>query len=266
MIPPDRQDEEPEILDRIRRGDHVAPYETVRRRKDGCLLDVSLTVSPLKNTQGKVIGASKIARDITEKRRQEERRQLLVNELNHRVKNTLATVQSLAAQTFRGETHTPLFRQFESRLVALSRAHDVLTREDWEGIYLQDLITETVGPICIQPEQRFQISGPSLRLRPKLALSLSMAIHELCTNAAKHGALTNETGRIEIQWDVQQLDSSHCLHLRWQEMQGPKVEPPRQKGFGSRLLEHALRREFDARVALSFASSGVVCEITIPLT
>ena len=221
LIPPDRQDEEPEILDRIRRGDHVAPYETVRMRKDGSLLDVSLTVSPLKDARGKVIGASKIARDITEKRRNEERRQLLVNELNHRVKNTLATVQSLAAQTFRGETHTPIFRQFESRLVALSRAHDVLTREDWEGVYLQELIAETVAPICVQPDQRFRISGPSLRLRPKLALSLSMAFHELCTNAAKYGALANETGRIEIGWEIQEADPERCLQLRWEETGWP---------------------------------------------
>ena len=266
LIPPDRQDEEPEILNRIRQGDHVPSYETVRMRKDGSLLDVSLTVSPLKDTRGKVIGASKIARDITEKRRNEERRQLLVNELNHRVKNTLATVQSLAAQTFRGETHTPLFRQFESRLVALSRAHDVLTREDWEGVYLRDLIAETIAPICIHPEQRFRISGPSLRLRPKLALSLSMAFHELCTNAAKYGALANETGRIEIGWEVREADPERCLHLRWQETGGPKVEAPRQKGFGSRLLERALHREFDAQVTLSFAASGLVCEIHVPLT
>ena len=105
LIPPDRQDEEPEILNRIRRGEYVPPYETVRRRKDGSIVDVSLTVSPLKDARGQVVGASKIARDITEKRRNEERRQLLVNELNHRVKNTLATVQSLAAQTFRGEAN-----------------------------------------------------------------------------------------------------------------------------------------------------------------
>ena len=266
LIPPDRQDEEPEILNCIRRGDHVPSYETVRMRKDGSLLDVSLTVSPLKDARGKVIGASKIARDITEKRRSEERRQLLVNELNHRVKNTLATVQSLAAQTFRGETHTPIFRQFESRLVALSRAHDVLTREDWEGVYLQELIAETVAPICVQLDQRFGISGPSLRLRPKLALSLSMAFHELCTNAAKYGALANETGRIEVCWEIQEADPERCLQLRWKEMGGPKVEVPRQKGFGSRLLERALHREFDAQVTLSFAPSGLVCEIRVPLT
>ena len=266
LIPPDRQDEEPEILNRIRRGEYVPPYETVRRRKDGSIVDVSLTVSPLKDARGQVVGASKIARDITEKRRNEERRQLLVNELNHRVKNTLATVQSLAAQTFRGEANNSNFRQFEGRLVALARAHDVLTREHWEGIYLEELIVETVAPICVQVEQRFHVSGPAVRLKPKLALSLSMVFHELCVNAAKYGALTNEAGRVDISWEIQQVDGEDCLQLRWQETGGPRVEVPRQKGFGSRLLERALSREFDARVTLSFSPEGVICEMNIPLT
>lgn len=266
LIPPDRQDEEPAILARIRRGERIEHYETVRVRKDGDLLDISLTVSPLKNSRGQVIGASKIARDVTERRRHEERRQLLVNELNHRVKNTLATVQSLAAQTFRGKDQSPAFGEFESRLVALSRAHDVLTRESWEGVDLQELITGAIAPICVEPEERFEISGPSLRLRPKVALSLAMAFHELCTNAAKYGALTNEAGRIKIFWKVVALDAEPRLFLRWEELGGPKVEMPRQKGFGSRLLERALCHELGARVELSFAPTGVACEIEAPLT
>jgi two-component sensor histidine kinase len=148
-------------------------------RKDGSLIDVSLTISPLMDNAGRIVGASKIARDVTEKRRHEERRKLLTNELNHRVKNTLATVQSLAVQTFRGENRSPAYGRFESRLVALSRAHDVLTEENWEGADLRELIGRTINPICIDPEQRFDISGTALRLRPKVALSLSMALHEV---------------------------------------------------------------------------------------
>jgi PAS domain S-box-containing protein len=266
LIPPDRQDEEPAILGRIRRGEHIDHYETVRMCKDGSLLDVSLTISPLMDASGRIIGASKIARDVTEKRRHEERRQLLINELNHRVKNTLATVQSLAAQTFRAENKTPAFGRFESRLVALSRAHDVLTEENWEGADLHELIGRTITPICIAPEQRFNISGPVLRLRPKVALSLSMAFHELCTNAAKYGALADGVGRIKIAWEVGDIDSGRRLRLRWEEVGGPKVETPRQKGFGSRLLERALCHELEAQVELTFAPSGVVCEIVTPLT
>jgi PAS domain S-box-containing protein len=265
LIPPDRQDEEPNILGRIRRGEHIDHYETVRVRKDGSLVDVSLTVSPLMDRSGKIVGASKIARDVTEKRRHEERRQLLINELNHRVKNTLATVQSLAAQTFRGENQTPAFGQFEGRLVALSRAHDVLTEENWEGADLCELIERTISPICVDPE-RIDISGPVLRVRPKVALSLSMAFHELCTNAAKYGALVDGCGRITIGWKIDKVDSERHLRLRWEESGGPKVEKSQHKGFGSRLLERALCHELGTPVRLIFAPTGVVCEIEAPIT
>jgi len=265
LLPPARQDEEPGILDRIRRGERIDHYETVRMRKDGSLLDISLTVSPLKNAEGKIVGASKIARDITERRRQEERRQLLVNELNHRVKNTLATVQSIAAQTFRGD-HGASLQQFESRLVALSRAHDALTRESWEGAELQELVEGTIAPICAEPAERFEITGPPLLLRPKVALSLSMALHELCTNAAKYGALVNGAGRIKITWQVTSSNPEPRLHLRWEETGGPRVETPSRRGFGTRLIERALARELGAQVKLLFPPSGVICEIEAPLS
>lgn len=266
LMPPDRRHDEPEILERIRRGEHIAHFETVRLRKDGSPIDISLTISPLKNAEGHVIGASKIARDVSEKRRQEERRQLLVNELNHRVKNTLATVQSLAAQSFRDANQSLALSQFESRLIALSRAHDVLTQENWQDVDIQDLIGRTITLICVEPERRFEIDGPAARLRPKVALSLSMAFHELCTNAAKYGALANGTGRVKIAWDVVGTDAERRLRLRWEENGGPRVEMPRRKGFGSRLLERALCHELGAQVELSFAPSGVVCEIETPLT
>jgi PAS domain S-box-containing protein len=264
LIPADRQDEEPKILDRIRRGERIDHYETVRVRKDGTTLDISLTVSPLKDSNGRVIGASKIARDITERRRQEERRRLLTNELNHRVKNTLATVQSIAAQTFRGEDAPVL--QFQMRLIALARAHDVLTRENWEGANLDELVDRTITAIYAEPQRRFYISGPSLRLRPKAALSLSMALHELCTNAAKYGALSNDVGRVTIAWRIDDTGDHSRLRLTWREHGGPAVETPGRKGFGSRLLERALARELRARVKLLFPPDGVVCEIDSPLT
>ncbi|MGK6355810.1 PAS domain S-box protein [Sphingomonas sp. DT-207] len=265
LIPPDRQNEEPAILDRIRRGEHVDHFETVRTRKDGALLDISLTISPLKDARGRIVGASKIARDITEKRREEGRRQLLTNELNHRVKNTLATVQSLAAQTFRGESRSPALKEFEERLIALSRAHDVLTQECWEGADLEELVARTIAPICLAPEQRFEISGPPVRLRPKAALSLSMAFHELSTNALKYGALSNEVGRIRIHWNLVGSGDDHLLHIRWEEANGPEVRVPQRRGFGSRLLERALAHELGAKVALSFEQAGVICEIDTPL-
>lgn len=265
LIPPDRQDEEPGILARIQKGEHVEHYETVRMKKDGTLLDISLTVSPLRNAKGEVIGASKIARDVTEKRREEERRNLLVNELNHRVKNTLATVQSLAAQTFRGERDSAALRRFENRLVALARAHDLLTHESWEGADIRELLLGSIGAVCVEPGKRFEISGPSFRLRPKLALGLSMAFHELATNAAKYGALSNETGKIHVDWTIRTTGDQGQLNLQWHETGGPAVEAPREKGFGSRLLERALARELGARAELCFPVAGVKFSIVTPL-
>ena len=266
LIPIDRQNEEPGILDRIRRGERVDHYETIRLRKDGERVDISLTVSPVKNADGRIIGASKIARDITDRKRAEEGRQLLVNELNHRVKNTLATIQSIAAQTFRGELQTQAPKWFEGRLIALSRAHDVLTRESWEGANLQDIVAEAIAPQRGERESRFEIVGPRLRLRPKMALSLAMALHELCTNAAKYGALADGAGSIQIAWKVADSEEGKRLHLRWSESGGPPVEPPRQKGFGTRLLERALVRELDAKVRLEYPRSGAICEIEAPLS
>jgi PAS domain S-box-containing protein len=265
LIPPDRQDEEPGILEKIRRGEHIDHYETVRMRRDGSLIDISLTVSPLKDARGRVVGASKIARDVSDRRRNEERRQMLVNELNHRVKNTLATVQSLAAQTFRGENESGALKRFESRIVALARAHDLLTRESWEGADLQELLQEVIKPICVEP-QRVHTSGPPLRLSPKLALALSIAFHELCTNAAKYGALTTDEGRIKIDWLIGDRERERRLHMRWQEIGGPAVELPTRKGFGSRLIERALARELAGKVNLSFAPEGVIFTIEAPLT
>ena len=263
LIPLERQDEEPAILDRIRRGERIDHYETVRIRKDRSLVDISLTVSPLRGANGSVIGASKIARDITERRHQEKHRQLLINELNHRVKNTLATVQSIASQTFRNDGHDTSLNQFERRLIALSTAHDVLTRENWEGADLRELAARTLSAICARAE-RLDLSGPALRIRPKLALSLSMALHELATNAAKYGALANDEGHIKFAWRLFEAEFERRLRLRWEEMDGPPVEAPARKGFGTRLLERALSSELGATVALAFPPTGVVVEIEAP--
>jgi len=186
LIPRERHNEETEILSRIQCGERVQHYETVRVRKDGTLVDLSLTVSPLFDANGKVIGASKIARDITERRRADEHRALLVDELNHRVKNTLATVQSIAMQTLRTTDRSADARiLFEARLAALSRAHDVLTSESWSGADLGDIVRRTLAAFQ-SPDRRVKIEGPAARLSPKQALAIAMAIHELATNAAKY--------------------------------------------------------------------------------
>ncbi|SDF44435.1 PAS domain S-box-containing protein [Agrobacterium pusense] len=237
----------------------------MRMKKDGSLIDVSLTVSPLKDGKGQIIGASKIARDITEKRREERRHLLLINELNHRVKNTLATVQSLASQTFRGERDSHVFRQFENRLVALARAHDLLTQESWQGADLAEILNRSFQAVCPDPGARLKVSGPRCRLNPKLALSLSMAFHELATNTTKHGALSVDTGKVAVDWNIEGSEEDKRLHLTWRELDGPGVTAPEKRGFGSRLLERSLARELDAQVLLSFPVSGVIFTLNAPL-
>lgn len=234
-------------------------------KKDGNLIDVSLTVSPLKDGKGQIIGASKIARDITEKRQEERRHLLLINELNHRVKNTLATVQSLASQTFRGERDSHAFRQFENRLVALARAHDLLTQESWQGADLHEILTRSLQAVCLDPGRQLEVSGPPCRLNPKLALSLSMAFHELGANATKHGALSVDGGKVAVHWSIDGSGEGKTLHLTWRELHGPSVTAAEKRGFGSRLLEQALARELNAQVLLSFPESGVNFSLTAPL-
>ena len=200
--------------------------------------------------------------DITDRKRAKERQQLLIHELNHRVKNTLATVQSIAAQTFRAPQDVEeATRGFEARLIALARAHDVLTRENWESANLAEIVAQAVEPFAVAGVERFELSGPELRLRPKSALALAMALQELATNAAKYGALSNGRGRIEIRWEAE----DGRMRLRWAERGGPPVARPIRRGFGTRLIERTLAQDLDGEVALSFETEGLVCAVAAPL-
>ncbi|MBB4226644.1 PAS domain S-box protein [Rhizobium mongolense] len=265
LIPPDRYDEEDDILDRVRRGEHIEHYETVRLRKDGSQVWVSLTISPLKDARSKVIGASKIARDMTERRRADEHRKTLMGELNHRVKNTLAIVQSIASQTLgHASTLDEARDAFGSRLINLAKAHHVLTRESWASANLAEIIADTVKPHA-GGENRFHIEGPDLQLTPSAALAFAMALHELCTNAAKYGALSTDNGHVAIVWAMEGEGDERRLILHWAENGGPKVVPPKHKGFGSRLIERALAAELNGEVRVEYPPTGVVCTIDAPM-
>jgi two-component system CheB/CheR fusion protein len=265
LVPPERSKEEVEIIERVRLGEHIEHYETVRQHKDGRGVWVSLTVSPLRDAQGRIVGASKIARDMTERRRADEHRKTLIDELNHRVKNTLAVVQAIASQTLGGASTMEEARStFESRLINMATAHDVLTRENWAGANLADIVTNTVNPHA-GGKNRFRIGGPQIRLGPSAALTIAMAVHELCTNAAKYGALSTKEGRVEIVWRLVGNNDGERLNLTWVESDGPPVEPPKRKGFGSRLIERALAQELNGTVHLAYEPSGVVCMIDAPM-
>lgn len=207
--------------------------------------------------------------DITDAKRAEEHLLLLIHELNHRVKNTLATVQSIAVQSLRrldGDEATAARAAFEARLLALARVHDVLTRESWEGAELRTVVADAIAPLDATDGQRsrFGVAGPALRLPPRLALSIAMALHELGTNAVKYGALSREGGTVTIVWSVERHAETR-LFLRWSESGGPPVAKPTRSGFGSRLIERSLARELAGEVQLVFAPSGVVCTIEVPI-
>jgi PAS domain S-box-containing protein len=218
------------------------------------------------NDAGTFLGYTGLKLEITDVKMAEERRDLLINELNHRVKNTLATVQSIATQTLRNASTTSQAREdLDVRLLALSRTHDVLTRESWEGAGLHEIILDALNPYRGRGEKRFRIGGPELRLTPRMALALALALHELATNAVKYGALSNETGEISIAWTLDSEGSSPQFHLRWEERGGPPVEPPKRRGFGTRLIERSLAQDLGGDVRIEFAPTGLVCSIDVLL-
>lgn len=198
--------------------------------------------------------------DITDRKRAELHLRLLVNEMNHRVKNSLATIQAIAAQSFNGAHPLPQAQEaFTNRLVALAEAHDLLTRENWDGADLHE-VTERLAALHGGPA-RFELSGPAVRLSPKTALSLSMALHELATNAIKYGALSVPGGRVRIDWDFAEGPGAERLNLTWTESGGPPVISPTARGFGSRLIERGLAAELSGSATIAFLPDGVVCRI-----
>lgn len=222
------------------------------------------TKAPMRDSDGVIVGVVGVTTDVTEHSRAQRRLRLMIDELNHRVKNTLAIVQGIAYQTFRQEGIALEARQaFDQRLAALGKAHGLLTRESWESADLAAVATEACAP-HLDGADRIIMSGPPLRLAPKTAVTIAMALHELCTNAAKYGALSVDAGRVALTWSIER-GARHRLHLRWQESGGPPVVAPSRRGFGSLMIERALSTELQGDVRLDFESAGLVCVIDAPL-
>ena len=212
---------------------------------------------PRFSPKGEFLGMIGVNVDITE-------RELLLAELNHRVKNTLAIVQGIAHQTFKDSDASPEARRaFEGRLFALAVAHSLLTQANWVTASLEELASDTLNAGA--PDRaRVSLSGPRIMLPPKQAVSIVMALHELCTNAVKYGALSNDTGRIELGWN-RSGDGLPRLKLVWTEHGGPAVSPPKRRGFGSFLLERTLAADLDGSVTTEFRPEGLICSIDAPL-
>lgn len=206
---------------------------------------VDFVYQPIRDASGAVTGIFVDGSDVTDAKRSEEHLRLLVNELNHRVKNTLATVQSIAAHSLRNSASPAEFRtMLDARLVALSKAHDLLTRTHWEGASLSAVLAQETNPYQTEDSARIALAGDDVDLAPRAALTLAMAFHELATNAAKYGALSVPSGRIDVRWLVEpRLDEPSMLRLTWTERDGPEVKPPSRNGFGSRLIERGIVHE-----------------------
>ena len=258
LIPPGHENEEPAILERLRRGERVDHYETIRLRKDGAPLDISLTISPIKDATGKIIGASKIARDITARKQAEAQIKYLARETEHRTKNILATVQA-AVQLTHAENVAEFRKSIEGRIQALANVHRLFVESRWAGAELHELVAQELAPYRRGDGTRVNIEGPKLLLEPNAAQTIAVVCHELATNAAKYGALSVADGRIAVAWNS---TSDGRLVLRWNETGGPPVTMPTHEGFGTRVVAKMVQQS-KGEVRFDWRPEGLACEVAM---
>lgn len=263
IIPPELHDEEREILAKLRKGERIEHYDTVRVAKNGRRIDVSLSISPVRNRSGRLIGAAKVARDITERKRSEALQRHLLAELDHRVKNNLAIAQAIASQTLRSTVTPAEFADnFIGRIRSLARTHDLLASSNWEGVELGALIEAQTGA---EKDERIACSGPRIVLPPQLVSNLALVFHELGTNARKHGALSAANGSVAVDWTVEpKLEP--ILKLRWSERDSALVHKgTRSTGFGTLLIERSMKSVTGGHAVMLTDKHGVTWEIALEL-
>jgi PAS domain S-box-containing protein len=269
LIPDHLQNEETDIIERVRAGEQFASYETMRRRKDGSPVFVSLTVSSIRNKRGEIIGASKIARDITAAKENERRIKLLMREVNHRVKNQFAVILSIIRETSKRSTDPREFEErIRERIMALSRSHDLLVSSDWTGASLFELIQEHLKPFG--HEEQVTLSGPLITLQPNAVQHLGMAFHELGTNSSKYGALATDAGKVTISWQVTTASSGQrTLELAWDEMSttqgGDNSNDDKHRGFGSIVLKRVTPQALNGSAVLERSPGHTRWSLSAPL-
>ena len=263
LIPEDRHDEERQIIARVQRGEKIEHYETIRRRKDGRLIDISLTISPIR-VRGKIVGASKIAHDITERKAAEETQRLLMREVNHRSKNLLAVVEAIIRQTAAKTRQRDFLRRLSERLQSLSISQDLLTASEWRGVDIRALVMRQFHHFGLDQHERVAIQGEQFTVSPTASQALSMAVHELLSNARNYGALSNDTGRVEVSWTTDAGAGPSLFIMRWLEMGGPEVRERRRRGFGTTILQRATAQSLNADVRLDFKRDGLEWELRAP--
>jgi PAS domain S-box-containing protein len=260
LIPHDYREEEETIFGRVRSGQRVEHYQTIRQRKDGSLIDISLTMSPILNADGKVVGASKIARDVTDNKRSEAQIISLAHEAEHRTKNILATVSAMVRLS-RSDKPDDLKQLIEGRINALANVHGLFVQSRWEGAELRSLATQEVLPYGRETEGRVRFDGPPIMLEPNRAQAVAISLHELATNAAKYGSLSVVDGRVGIVWS---RTADGRLSLHWNEAGGPAVTPPTNRGFGTRIIENIIG-QLKGEVHFDWRGQGLACKIILPI-
>jgi two-component sensor histidine kinase len=247
-------------MQRAARGEEVPDEILEIRFADGGRRTLLMRAAPLRDAGGGIQGVVCAAADVTERHRYEEHLKLLVNELNHRVKNTLAIVQSIAALTLK-DNDAAARADFEQRLLSLSAVHDLLTDESWDGARLMAVARASLKAHLGGPRERISFAGEDFRVRSKSAVAISIALHELGTNAVKYGALSTERGSVAVRWTT----GGGRFRLTWEEIGGPPVQPAARKGFGSRMIERGLAVELQGSAKIDYRPTGVVCSIDAPL-
>lgn len=263
LVPPGRHDEIDEMYESVLRQGETVQFETQRQRKDGTLIDVSISGAPLLTASGDVFGISLIHRDVTEQRRQQEQTRFIMRELAHRSKNLLAIILSMASQTARGARSVPDFTaRFTQRLQGLSYSHDLLLQRDWRGVSMLELAERQLQHFVDGETNRVAYCGPMVMVDPKAAQNLGLALHELATNASKYGALSTSGGRVSLTWEV----NEGRFRLEWREFGGPPVTPPETRGFGQVVLERLASDALEGQVKLDYAPDGFSWTLDIPAT
>jgi PAS domain S-box-containing protein len=246
-------------------GDYEDEYRI--RHRDGDIRWVDARGRVFVDIQGKPVYFIGVFQDITEQKQAQEQQRFFLDELNHRVKNTLTTVQSIASQTLRTTDSPAEFRDaFEGRLLALSKTHNLLTRKSWREADLREIAEQELAPYRKPGDERVTLSGPDVNLPARYAINLGLVLHELVTNAAKYGALSVHSGHLDVTWSVLESgDRPPQLRIGWVETGGPPVKPPKRQGFGSRLIKRSVEGELGGYMILNFAETGVSYEISVPL-
>jgi PAS domain S-box-containing protein len=261
MLPEDVAEDQRRVAAAIASVEGTYDHEFRYRHPDGREMWLYNQGRVERDEAGKPRRVHGVCMDVTERRRAQEHQLLLINELNHRVKNTLSIVQAIAQQSLRDESISPRLRDaFEGRLTALSAAHSLLTSEKWQAASLKRLVADAISAVR-GADDRVTITGPDLMLQPKTAVSLAMAIHELSTNAVKYGSLSVPTGHVSVGWETDE----GRLRLTWTEAGGPPVSRPARRGFGTRMIERALATELGGEVVIDFLPSGICCRLDAPL-